>query len=429
MDRNPLFERALLLLETNRYAEAEEMLMKGLGENPQDSLALTLLAICRLNQDKKKDALTASQQALAIAPDNPFVLTTHGRALLVNNQIDAARRSLQGALQSDPTYADAFSVLAQIEYHERRWDMALLDAEKGLELEPENQTLINLRAMALVKLNRSAEAAETMDFALHNNPEDSYSHSNKGWVKIEQGNYEEAVASFLEALRFNPNNEHAREGLKEAIKGKNWLYRGVLRYFLFMSKLSSGNQWLVIIGMYVAVRFLRVIAEENSALQPYIAPILLLYMVFVFATWIGQPLSNLILRLHPIGKHALTDDEKWFSNIVGVFLVSGLIALAASYTISGTPETSTEMSILGITLLAMLIPIGGVSSMPEGTSARKWLGIYAIAMFVCGPLMQLVTVLTGITFINGGLLGIFALGVFLYGWVANFAISRASKRY
>ena len=428
MNENPLFERALLLIQTNRYADAEQMLMQALGQNPQDAFGLTLLAICRLNMDKKQDALTASQQALALAPNEPFVLTTHGRALLVNNQIDASRRALQAALQSDPTYADAYSVLTQIEYHERRWDLALYNAEKGLEHDPENQTLINLRAMALVKLNRSTEAAETVDYALYNNPEDSFSHSNKGWVKIEQGKYDEAVAAFKEALRFNPNNEHAREGLKEAIKGKNWLYRGVLRYFLFMGKLSERNQWLVIIGLYVGVRFLRVLARENEALMPFIAPILILYMVFVFATWIGQPLSNLILRLHPVGKFALTDDEKRFSNLIGAFLGTGLLALAGSYAISIDSVTGANLLVFALTLIGMLIPLGGVSGMPQGSSARKWLAYYAVAMFVCGPLMQFFVTLRGGE-IMGGMLTIFGFGIFLYGWVANFVITREARRF
>lgn len=428
MNENPLFERALVLMETNRYAEAEQIIMQGLGHDPQDAFALTLLAICRLNLDKKEEALTASEQALSIAPDNPFVLTTHGRSLLVNNQIEPARRALQSALQTDPTYADAYSVLSQINYHERKWELALQSAERGLEHDPENQTLINLRAMALVKLDRSAEAAETMDYALYNNPEDSFSHSNKGWVKIEQGRYDEAVAAFREALRFNPNNEHAREGLKEAIRGKNWLYRGVLRYFLFMSKLSERNQWLVVVGLYVGMRLLRVLARENSALQPFIAPILVLYMVFVFATWIGRPLANLVLRLHPVGKFALTDDEKRFSNIVGVFLVTGLTAIAGSYAVNDYPVYEANLTILGISLLAMLIPVGGVSATDKGTTSRRWLGIYAIAMGICGPLVQLLVTIQGAEPF-GALLGIFGLGVFLYGWVANFVMAREMRRY
>lgn len=428
MNENPLFERAYVLIETNRFAEAEQMLMQGLSRDPQDPFALTLLAICRLNLDKRTEALTATEQAIAIAPDNPFVLTNHGRALLANNKIEDARRVLQSALQIDPTYADAYVVLSQINYHERNWELALQSAERGLQHEPENQTLINLRALALVKLNRSAEAAETVDFALHHNPEDSFSHSNKGWVKIEQGKYDDAVAAFREALRFNPNNEHAREGLKEAIKGKNWLYRGVLRYFLFMGKLSERNQWLVIIGLYLCVRFLRVLAKENTALTPFIAPILVLYMIFVFATWIGQPLSNLILRLHPVGKFALTDDEKRFSNIVGIFLASGLAVLAGSYILSADEGLAANLTILGLTLLAMLIPVGGVSSTPERSSARKWLGIYAIAMLICGPVAQLLVTLKNAEPM-GTLLAIFGLGVFLYGWVANFAMTREARRY
>jgi Tfp pilus assembly protein PilF len=427
MHENPTIDRAIVLLETQRYADAEKILRQGLTQYPQDALALTLLAICQLHLDKKKDALTTMEQAVSLAPDEPFVLTTHGRILWHNNQMDAARQSLRSALQLDPTFSEAYSVITQIEYQQRNWQVALLNAEQGLEHDPENQALINFRAMALVKLKRSSEASETLDYALYNDPEDSFSHSNKGWVKLEQGHYGEAVASFKEALRFNPNSEHAREGLKEAIKGKNWLYRGILRYFLFMSKLSERNQWLVIIGLYIGVRFLRVIAQENSALRPFIAPILILYMVFVFATWIGQPLSNLILRLHPVGKFALTDDEKRFSNIVGTFLLFGLLAIVGSYWMADE-NLSTKLSILGITCFAMLIPIGGVSNMPEKSQARRWLGIYAVVMFVIGPLVQLLNAFVMDIPASGALLGVFGLGVFLYGWVANIVASRAAMR-
>jgi tetratricopeptide (TPR) repeat protein len=428
MYANPNLERALVLLETKRFADAEQHLKSSLAQNPEDPRSLALLALCQLQLDKKTEALTAAQQAVGLAPDDPFVRTTLGRALLYNNQPEAARQALKSALETDPTHADAYAVLSQLDYHERRWDMALHNAEKGLEHDPEDQTLLNLRAMALVKLNRSAEAADTTDYALHNDPEDSFAHSNKGWVKLEQGHYDEAAAAFREALRFDPNNEHAREGLKEAIKGKNWLYRGILRYFLFMGKLSERNQWIVIIGLYLGMRLLRTLARENSNLQPFIAPILLLYLVFVFATWIGQPLSNLVLRLHPVGKFALSDDEKRFSNIVGAFVAAGLLLLAGSYFMP--PALQLDGSLLGISLLAMLIPVGGAAGAPEGSQARRWLGIYALALLACGPLVVLLSMLIGReASSNGPFLAIFGLGIFLYGWVANFVMAREARRY
>jgi hypothetical protein len=139
-------------------------------------------------------------------------------------------------------------------------------------------------------------------------------------------------------------------------------------------------------------------------------------------------LSNLILRLHPVGKFALTDDEKQFSNVIGVFLASGLLALGGSYAFSSMSVTGPNLLILGLTLIGMLIPVGGVSGMPKQSDARKWLGIYAIAMFVCGPLMQFFVTLRGGE-LMGGMLTTFGIGIFLYGWVANFVITREARKY
>lgn len=428
MDNQHLISRALVLMETRRYADAEQMLIKGLVENPQDANALAILALCRISQDKNAEALTPAQQAVAIAPDSPFVLTTLGRALFFNNKPKEAREHLHAALQMDPTFSDAYMVLSQLEYHERNWEMALYNAERGLEHDPEDQSLVNLRAMALVKLNRNDEAAETVDYALYNDPEDGYSHSNKGWVNLHQSKYNEAVASFKEALRLNPNNEHAREGLKEAIKGKNWLYRGLLKYFLFMGRLSERNQWLVIIGLYVGMRFLRSISESNPALQPFIAPLIVAYMVFALATWIGKPLSNLFLRLHPVGKYALTDYEKTISNITGVVFFSGVIAMVASW-VETNEEQSFNLSVLALTFLGMLVPIGGLSYGREGKPERTWLWLFAGLMFLIGPLHIAYATFVHPLSVTQTLLSAFAIGIFLYSWVVNAFLSWAYKRF
>ena len=428
MDNQHLISRALVLIETRRYADAEQMLIKGLIENPQDADALAILALCRINLDKYAEALTPAQQAVAIAPDNPFALTTLGRALFFNNKPKEAREYLHGALQMDPTFSDAYMVLSQLEFHERNWEMALYNAERGLENDPEDQSLINLRAMALVKLNRSDEAAETVDYALYNDPEDGYSHSNKGWVNLEQGKYNEAVASFKEALRLDPNNEHAREGLKEAIRGKNWLYRVLLKYFLFMGRLSERNQWVVIIGLYVGMRFLRAISESNPSLQPFIAPLLVAYLVFALATWIGKPLSNLFLRLHPVGKFALTDYEKTISNITGVMFFSGVCAMVAGWMESNEVH-SFNLSILGTTLFGMLVPIGGLSYGRDGKPERTWLWLFAGLMFLIGPLQIAYAIFVHPLPMTETLLLAFAIGIFLYSWVVNAFLNWAYSRF
>lgn len=428
LGNHPLVDRAIILIETNRFVEAEKTLAQLLGMEPRNAVALGLLAICRLNNNQKKEALEPAQQAVAIQPDNPFLLTVLARAWLFNNQPGEARKVLTATLEVDPSFSNAYALLAQIEYNESNWKAALEQAEKGLEFDPEDEALINMRAIALVKLNRTQEAAETVDYALYNNPENTYSHSNKGWVQIEQGKYDEAVDSFKNALRLDPENDLARDGLKEAIKGKNWLYRGLLRYFLFMGKLSERNQWVVIIGIYVAMRLLRNLSATNEALRPLLAPLFILYMIFAFATWIGKPLSDLALRLHPLGKLALNDDERRNSNLVGLCLLFALMALGASY-LTDQVAFSGNLIVLAITLFAMMIPLGGMSSSRPESQPRQWLTWTAIAMCCIGPLNQLAITfgmaMPGSTLLLTG----FAIAIFAYSWIVNYVLSKASQRY
>lgn len=419
---HPLIDRALILIETNRFKDAEHLLRQVLAQEPRQALALTLVAVCCLNDDRRKEALEPARQAVAITPDHPFFLTVLARAQLVNNLPRDAENTLSSALRLDPGFSPAHVLLAQMAYNRSHWEEALQHTEKGLEFDPEHEDLINLRAMALTKLNRTKEAGETVDYALYTNPENTYAHSNKGWVKIEQGHYQEAVASFQEALRFDPSNESAREGLKEAIKGKNWLYRWLLRYFLFMSKLSSGNQWAVVIGLYLGMRFLRTLSETNDTLGLFIAPLLFVYMIFAFATWIGKPLSDLALRLHPLGKLALNDDEKRSSNLVGLCLMAALVALGLSYYAAG--ERSGAMNLLAISLFAMMIPIGGLAASAPDTPARKWLVWAAWAMFLIGP-VNVLSAVAGIKLpVFSLLLTVFGIAVFAYSWIVNYIISK-----
>ena len=419
-----LLKEAELLMGTNRPEKAEEKIRQALSESPNNSEALAALAWSLIKQEKFSDALQPAQQAVAGDPDHPYYYFVLGYAWLFNNQPNKARETTQAALVLAPDSAGLYQLMAQIEFHERRWELALYNIEKGLEFEPNNDALINLRAMFLVKLNRTAEAGDTVDSALHQNPQNAYAHANKGWVKMEQGKYQEAQESFLEALRLDPSNEHAKDGLKESIKAKNLFYRVILRYFLWVNKLSSGNQWLVIIGAYVAFRIVRGVAESRPELQPLLTPIIVLYLIFVYSSWIASPISNLFLQLHPLGKHALTDDEKQGSNLAGLCIAASALCWG-----SGWLAGVEDLYIVGGTLLVLMIPIGGMYSVQKDRSARKNLSWYALFMAVAGVAMPLIGLaLNQDTLMMLGL-GAFAIGAIGYGWVANYLIMKDAKRF
>ena len=421
-----LLERGNILYHQKRFPEAEKEYFKILAQDPNNPFALAMLAQCYLETRRKKEALEFALQAVRNAPQSPTIYYILARCQFYNQELDSALETIQSGQQLNPSYADFFLLKSQIAFYRENWQHALEEAENGLRLDPEDVTLINLRARALVKLNRKQEAADTMDYALHRAPQSSYSHANKGWVSIEKGAYEEAITHFKEALRLNATNAYAKAGLREGIKAKNFLYRGVLKYFLWLSKLQSKYRWAFVIGIYLLYRIGLYLAETSDLMAIIMTPLLIFYVLFAFSSWIAMPISNLFLRLHPLGKHALEDDEIFASTLVGSVAGLSLFILFLFFITGGGfifGEEDIEITgystlfIMGLNLFLMLIPLGGLFMAAEGTEGRKKLTIFTIILGGLAVLSAFVE----------PLLIVFFIGILIYSFTASYLIGKGAK--
>jgi len=303
-------QRAQLLLAQSRPADAEQEAMRALAQQPDDPQALALLALSRLDQGQRDPALEAAQQAVGLAPDLPYFHYVHA---LVHHRLDheeEAFRAAQEALRLDPADPDYHSLLASIELARRRWPAALESAEQALALNPEHVGAANLRSMALVRLGRKAEAMETIDYALHRAPDDAFSHANQGWNCLHRNEPKRAQEHFREALRLDPTLDYAREGMLEALKARNPVYRGMLAYFLWLGRQSARFQWVFIIGIFFGSSAARSLSASQPQLNWLWWPLLGLFYVFVYLSWTAVPMFNLLLRFDRFGRHVLTDDQR-----------------------------------------------------------------------------------------------------------------------
>ena len=427
-EKNPIFafheqlnnmsihlERGRLLLQQGRTEMAMKELRLEMNQNPNNAYAMGLLGLCHSNEKKHPEARQLIENAIGLEPNNTYLFYLQAHIYLQANRIEAAKTAADNGLLISPNEPSLFHVKGSIALIQDNWEEALKNAENGLEVDPENVDLVNLRARALIQLNRKQEASATLDYALHRAPEDPLAHTNKGWVAIENDNYEEAVTHFKEALRLSPTFNFAQMGLKEAIKGKNIFYRQILKFFLWTNKMTNKGRWQLLIGAFIIYQIIIQIADRYPDFAPLLYPFIIAYIVFAFSTWIARPVSNLFLRLHPLGKLALTDDEKLASNIVGASLVGALISMITFF------ATGSEFYILlGAWFILMLIPLGGIFGMEKNSQARRYLVIYSAVLG-----------LTGIVFLVFPqfefFLYIFALGIFFYGWVVNYLVMKAAK--
>lgn len=317
-------DRARLLLAQSRPADAELEAGRALLQQPDDPMAHVCLALSRIDQGKKDEALESARTAVGLAPDAAY---THYILGLVLHRLDDSKAALAAtheAIRLDPGAEDSYALLAAIEMQRRDWQAALTAAEQGLALNPEHVQSANFRAMALVRLGRRAEAMATVDYALERAPDNALSHANQGWNRLHSNDPRQAQDHFREALRLDPNLEYARQGMLEALKARNPVYRGMLAYFLWMGRQSDKLQWLFIIGTFVGVRVVRSLAEKNEQLGWFLWPLVVLFYVFVYLSWTAGPMFNLLLRLDRFGRLVLSREETIASNWFAVPLLGAL---------------------------------------------------------------------------------------------------------
>jgi tetratricopeptide (TPR) repeat protein len=320
-------ERARLLLAQSRPADAERESMLALAQQPDDPQALGLLALSRLEQGKKVPALEAAQNAVGLAPDEPFFHSVEAHVLREMDRPDDAFRSVQEALRLDPGDSDHFALLASIELYRNRWPAALEAAEQALALNPEHVGAANLRAMALVRLGRKAEAMESVDYALDRAPEDAFSHANQGWNLLHRNEPKRAQEHFREALRLDPELEYAREGMLEALKARNPVYRVMLAYFLWQARQSARFQWAFILGIFFGGNLARSLSESQPEMKWLWWPVLGCFYVFVYLSWTAHPMFNLLLCFNRFGRHVLSRDQRLGALSFGATFGLALVAL------------------------------------------------------------------------------------------------------
>jgi tetratricopeptide (TPR) repeat protein len=413
---NKYIARAGMLLEQNRYSEAEKELKLALSNNPDDPEIKALLSISLAYQGHFEQGLDLIKSALSQDADNPRYQYFLASIYYMDQDLKKAEELIRSAISIYPEEADFFALLSRIQLTNKDWKKALESAEKGLSIDSDNLNCLNCRSTALIKLDKKVEALGTIEEALKRDPENAYTHANLGWGLLEKGDSRKALEHFRKALTINPEMEFAKSGLVEALKGKYLIYRWFLKYTFWISNLKGKAQWGVIIGFYVLTKVLRLVTNSHPKLEPFITPILMLYLVFAFSTWIMGPISNLFLRLNVYGKYALTKEEILSSNLVGVSLVLGLVSGILFCVID-----SAFLATMAIVGLSMMLPLSAVFNFTKGKK-RNGVLFYVIALFLIGIGAIVQSYMDQNIF--PGIMMIYVFGILGYQWFVNFLTIR-----
>ncbi len=416
-----LYQRALALYDLRKYAEAEGLLRQALAHEPGHAGAHAFLVFALLAQagraasspTRLEEALRESRRAIALQPDQDLGYSALGWTSLALRRPDDALRAAAQILRLNAQSVDGWLLTSQGWFQKRDWDKALQAANGGLRQDPRSASLLNHRAHALILLGRAEEARVVLQQALASDPQSEAAHTNRGWLSLQTGKPEEALVSFRTALRADPLNETARQGFLSALGSRNPFYRGLVRYSLWLGRLTRAEALVFVFGLSGLSSLLGMAAQVFPPLYLVYLPWRMLYRLFVFFSWLADAFFYLLLRFNARARLLLDRDEIAESNALAYCLIYFFASL-------GGLILWRQWGFAAGMLLAflMLVPAVSVFKMPRRAKGRR-------ALLLVSTILLALSGLCGQGLVFAGsywavLPGVFFfLGAFSLPWVAS----------
>jgi tetratricopeptide (TPR) repeat protein len=288
------YERGNLLYGQKRYAMAADEFRKELATDPNNASAMSMLALSLVFDGKREQGLEQARAAVTADPERAFchyalacatvgmapkfsqlayigVLSLFTRARWARfgyrRRAKKAKVPAMEAIRLSPGNPDFVALMSALELDLGRPRAALRWAGQGLAAQADHVRCANLRAKALSRLGRHAEAKETVKAALALNPDSAQSHATSGWTFLEANEPEKAQEHFEQSVRLNPTDERAIYGLKRSNSPLRW----------FMTPM--GRATIILIVMANAIRTMAMAGNASGAV------ILAGIVVLIVALW------------------------------------------------------------------------------------------------------------------------------------------------
>ena len=428
-DSHSQYLRAMQLLRLRRHADAEAAFRELIAQNPNDGFLLHQLAVAQFNQEgKEKTALQTIEHSIGCDPTESG---HHAFRAIILNHLARGKEALaaaEEAISLEPASAFAFVAKASVLMGLSRHADAETAAREALALDPDNSSAANLLSHALRIQGKSAENEGRIAAMLARDPEDDDNHVAAGWQALQSGTREVAQKHFMEALRINPENNSAREGMLEAFKSRSPLYRSYLKWAFWMASQSQARQWAIIIGIYLVTKFFRTLRDTPYATVGAIGAGL--FWLIVLWTHVARGVGNFFVLLDSMARHALTKREKREAIFVGGGISAGVLLVALGFcakaALSGNAETLMLLALIpGATLIAAAFPFAYTftNDAPVGRWIMGASGVFVIltgALILAGMLASSLPLTKfGLELVPPAL-----LAVFLVTLLANFRFFR-----
>ena len=220
-DISALNNKGALLVKKNDYRNAMKLFERAIYLKPNNGISYINLAVCNNNLHDYDNALKNLDIELKIAPANTKALNMKGNILLDKAKYKEAIELYKTAIKYNAYFADSYINLSYSYILLSEFKNALLNIDKGLQLDPQNPIAHFYKGLILFNFGEYNEAINNYNEAINLNPQFVDAYKNVGFCYVRLKDYDKAIYYWKKALEIDPNNAgiYKMLGLVYRLKG------------------------------------------------------------------------------------------------------------------------------------------------------------------------------------------------------------------
>jgi hypothetical protein len=121
------------------------------------------------------------------------------------------------------------------------------------------------------------------------------------------------------------------------------------------------------------------VARTKPGLEPLALTVAVVWIAFVAASWLADPIANVLLRFHPVGRHALAREAQREAAIVAALLLVAGANVGCLFLGGGL-----VFVVAAAVSAALVLPVVAFHQRERGTRMRLAFGIWGALLALVG---------------------------------------------
>ena len=214
----PVLQQALNAMRAQDHAEGSRLAMEALKLDETCGIGWHILAICREQADDFTSSLKCYETALALTPDEPEIANDLGRLCYRMGFRDIAEQMFRAYLEKAPGSVEGVNNLACAQRDQMHYAEAIETVRTAILANPTQSMLWNTLATIVAEEGNVDQSIQFFDEAIRLEPKNHKARYNRGNAKLSLGDTTGALIDCEDALpRVTLESERAMMGLARSL--------------------------------------------------------------------------------------------------------------------------------------------------------------------------------------------------------------------